>query len=117
MTEVVLLKLSLRHNRYYIFLGVSEILHVYFDISQELIVLGEYRNDRDWNRSLNNVANVHDLNNVPLLSIFSSEKMFLKFLRSSSGRWLSIGMQYLLKYKYQQCGLNREHLSIQPYRV
>jgi hypothetical protein len=46
MTEVVLLKMSLHHNRY-IFIGVSEILQIYFDISQELIILGEYRNDWD----------------------------------------------------------------------
>ena len=117
MMEVVLLKLSLRLNRY-IVIRVSEILQIYFDISQELIVLGEYHNDRDWSWSLRNVAKVHNLNNVPLSSAWEEMFiMFLRFLSSSSGRWLSIGTQNLLKYDCQQYGRNREHLSIRPYRV
>jgi len=60
------------------------------DISLELVVFREYGNDRDLKSiMLNTVMSVH--NDAP----FWSGQMSAKNLRSSPGRWLSIGMQYL----------------------
>jgi hypothetical protein len=47
MTQVVLFKLPLCLVRYSIIIWVSVILQVPFDITQELVVLGEYYDDRD----------------------------------------------------------------------
>ena len=89
---VVLVKLPHRCVNY-IVIGVSVILQMYFDITQELVILGEDRNNGDWGvEMLTNDTNVNE--NVPLLS----GQMSFKNFRSSSGRWLSIGTQYLLKY-------------------
>jgi hypothetical protein len=46
VTEVVLFELSL-HRLGYIVIRVSVVLQVHFDIAHELVVLGEYRNDRN----------------------------------------------------------------------
>ena len=60
------------------------------DISPELVVFREYGNDRDLNIIvLNTVMSVR--NDAP----FWSGQMSAKNLRSSPGRWLSIGTQYL----------------------
>ena len=47
MAQVVLSKLPLHHIRY-IVVWASVILQIYFDITKELVVLSEYRNDWDW---------------------------------------------------------------------
>jgi hypothetical protein len=49
MTEVVPLKFPHCHIKY-IVIGISKILQINFDIPQELVILGEYCNDRDWSR-------------------------------------------------------------------
>ena len=46
MTQVVLFKLS-PHCIRQIVICVSVILQMHFDVMQELVVLGEYRNDGD----------------------------------------------------------------------
>jgi len=85
----VLLKSLLHHIRY-IVIWTPEILQMDLDISPELVIFREYGNDRDLKIVvLNTVMSVH--NDAP----FWSGHMSAKNLRSSPGRWLSIGMQYL----------------------
>ena len=47
MAQVVLFKLPLHRIRY-IIVWVSVILQMYFDVTNELVVLSEYRNDWNW---------------------------------------------------------------------
>ena len=47
MTQVMLFKLPLCLIRYSIGIWVSVILQIHFDITQKLVVLGEYHYDRD----------------------------------------------------------------------
>jgi len=71
---------------------VVAIFQINYNISQELVIFREHGNDRNFKSvALQVVTSVHD--HSPFLS--DHWQMSLKRFSSSTGRWLSIGMQYL----------------------
>jgi len=70
------------------------ILQLYLEVAPELIMLREHRYHRDLNNLSCQLQFIKLQFDVPFLSGQISSKYF----KSSSGRTLSIGMQYLTSY-------------------